>query len=60
MLPYHEEVKQNTIGVARRVSAKLPHYMSLVLTYPMEIEMPFAHHVVKRRGCSYTIKTTKA
>jgi hypothetical protein len=59
MLPHHKGAKQDTIGVAGRVNAKMPHYMSPVLAYLMENEMPFTHHVVERWGCSYTIKNDK-
>jgi hypothetical protein len=51
--PHHEGAKQNTIGVVGGVSAKLPHYINLVLTYPMENEMPFVHHTIKWWGCGY-------
>jgi hypothetical protein len=61
MFPYalllrHKEAKCDTIGGIRGASAKLPHHKGLVLTYPVENEMPFIHHVVKRHGCDYTIK----
>jgi hypothetical protein len=61
MFPYalllrHKEAKCDTIGGIRGTSAKLPHHKGLVLTYPMENETPFIHHVVKRHGCDYTIK----
>jgi len=45
--PYHEGVKQNTIGVIEKTSAKLPHCMGFMLAYLMENEMSFIHHVVK-------------
>jgi hypothetical protein len=47
LLPYHEEAKQDTIGVVRGANVKLPHYTGLVLTYPMENEMPLVHHTIE-------------
>jgi hypothetical protein len=47
LLPHHEGAKRNTIGVTRGTSAKLPHHNNHVLTYSMENETPFVHHVVK-------------
>jgi hypothetical protein len=58
--PHHKGAKQNTIGVARRTNAKLPHCMGLVLIYPMEDNMPFVHHVIERWGCDYTIENDKS
>jgi len=58
--PHYEEAMQITIGVIRKTSAKLSHYTSLVLTYPVENEMPLKHHAIKRWGCNYINKTTKA
>jgi hypothetical protein len=52
----HKEAKRDTIGGIRGASAKLPHHKGLVLTYLMEHETPFIHHVVERHGCDYTIK----
>ncbi len=49
----------NTIRVARRTSAKLPHYTGPTLTSPMESEMPLIHHVVKQWGSSYTNEDDK-
>jgi hypothetical protein len=60
LLPCHEEAKQNTIGVARGISAKLPHCTSLALVYPMENKMPLGHHVVERWGCNYTNEEDKS
>jgi hypothetical protein len=54
MSPRHEEVKQNTIGVAGRTSAKLPHCIGPTLAYPMKNEMPFVHHIVKQCEYNYT------
>ncbi len=53
MLPCHEEAKRDIIGVIGRVNAKLPHYTGLMLTYPMENEMPLEHHIVDWWGCDY-------
>jgi hypothetical protein len=44
MLPRHEGAKQDTIGVTRGTSAKLPHHKDLVPTYLMENKTPFIHH----------------
>jgi hypothetical protein len=60
MSPCHEGAKWNTIGVARGISAKLPHCMGFALTYPMEKEMPFVHHVVKWWGCDCIIEHDKS
>jgi len=45
--PWHEEAKQDTIGVAERTNVKLPHCMGLALTYPMENEMALVHHAIE-------------
>jgi len=58
--PYHEEAKRNTIGVVGGASVKLTHCTGPMLVYPMENEMPFVHHVVKRWGCGYTNDDKKA
>jgi len=55
----HEGAKQNTIGVVGGTHAKLPHCMSHVLVYPMENELSFIHHAIKRWGCDYTNKDNK-
>jgi hypothetical protein len=47
LLPHHEVTKQDTIGVIRRTSAKLPHHKGLALVYPMKNEMSILCHVVK-------------
>jgi len=52
MSPYHEGAKWNTIGVVRGIS--------FALTYPMEKEMPFVHHVVKWWGCDCIIEHDKS
>ncbi len=57
--PHHEEAKRDTIGVTGRASAKLPHYMSVVLVYPMENEMPLVHHPIKQLECGYTNEDIK-
>jgi hypothetical protein len=59
-LPYHEGLKQNTIGVIKGTNAKLPHHRGFALAYPMEDKTPFVHHVVKQHGCSYTIKENES
>jgi hypothetical protein len=46
MLPHHEGAKQDTIGVIKRTNVKLPHHRGLMLSYPMENKMPFAHHAI--------------
>jgi len=57
--PHHEKAKWNTIRVTRGASAKLPHYTSLALVYPMENEMSFVHYIVKQWGCDYSNKDGK-
>jgi hypothetical protein len=47
MLAHHEGAKQDTIGVARRTSAKLPHCTNLSQVYLMENEMSLVHHAIK-------------
>jgi hypothetical protein len=56
MLPYHEKAKRDTIGITRETSAKLPHHLGHVLSYPMENKMPFVYHVAKWEACNCTIK----
>jgi len=46
LLPCHKKVKQNIIGVIRGANAKSAHHKGLVLTYPIENEMPLVYHVV--------------
>jgi hypothetical protein len=58
--PCHKGAKWDTIGVARGANAKLPHYTSLALTYPMKNEMSFVHHVIKWWGCDYIIEDGKS
>jgi hypothetical protein len=48
ILPHHERVKQNTIGVTRRINVKLPHHKGFMLGYPMENVMSFARHAIKQ------------
>jgi hypothetical protein len=57
--PHHEKAKQNTIGVARRINAKLPHCTGFMLTYPMENKMPFIHHTIECWRCGYIIENDK-
>jgi hypothetical protein len=57
--PHHEGAKWNTIEVARRASAKLPHCVGHVLAYLMENEMPHVHHAKKWWGCSCIIEDNK-
>jgi hypothetical protein len=45
--PRHEGAKQDTNGVARSSNAKLSHYTSPMLVYPMENKMSPVHHVVE-------------
>jgi hypothetical protein len=59
LLSQHKKAKQDTIRVVGRASAKLPHYMGHALIYPMENEMSFVHHVIKRWECDYTNKDNK-
>jgi hypothetical protein len=47
LLPCHEEVKRNTIGIIKGTNAKLPHHRGHVPTYPMENKMPLIHHTIK-------------
>jgi hypothetical protein len=58
--PHHKGGKENTIGVTKRASVKLPHCTGLVLAYLMENEMPLVHHTAKRWGCDYTNKDDKS
>jgi hypothetical protein len=57
--PHHERAKQDTIGVARGMSAKLPHCTGHVLVYLMENKILFIHHVVKWWGCDCIIENNK-
>jgi hypothetical protein len=57
--PRRKDAKQDTIGVAKETSAKLPHCMGHALTYPMENEMPFVHHTIEWWGCDYINKDNK-
>jgi hypothetical protein len=59
-LPHHKRVKRDTIGVIRRLSAKLPHHKGLALAYTMENETPLVRHVIKWQGCDYTIEDNKS
>ncbi len=54
--PHHEGAKQDNIGVIGRTSAKLPFHRGLALTYSMENEMTFVHHVIEQQGCGYTME----
>jgi hypothetical protein len=54
---HHEGAKQNTIGVIKGINAKL---RGLALTYPMENETPFIHHIIERQGCDYTIENNES
>jgi hypothetical protein len=56
MSPHHKEAKQDTIGVVRKVSAKLPHCTGLALAYPMENKMSLVHHAIEWWGCDYIDK----
>jgi hypothetical protein len=47
-LPYHEGAKQDTIGVTRRASVRLPHHRGFALIYPMLNETPFLCHVIEQ------------
>jgi hypothetical protein len=58
-LACHEGGKRNTIGVIKKTSVKLPHHKGLVLTYLMENEMSFVHHVMEQQGCDYTIENNE-
>jgi hypothetical protein len=57
--PPFEGAKQDTIGVIEGTNAKLPHHRGLMPTYQMENEIPFVHHVVKRRDVVVQLRTTK-
>jgi hypothetical protein len=59
MSSHHKKAKQQTIGVIRRVNAKVSHYMGPSLIYPMENKMLFVHHVIKQWGCGYKIENIK-
>jgi hypothetical protein len=39
--PFYEGANKDTIGVVGGASAKLPHYTSLAVAYPMENEMSY-------------------
>jgi hypothetical protein len=56
LLPHHEGAKQNTIGVIKRISAKLPLHRGLALIYSMENETTFVHHIIERQGCGYIME----
>ncbi len=60
MFPHHKGAKRDTIGVTKGTSAKLPHYPSLRLAYPMENEMPLIYHLAERWGCSYANEDGKS
>jgi len=45
--PYHEEAKQDAIGVGKGANVKLPHCMGLTLIYRMENEMALIHHAIE-------------
>jgi hypothetical protein len=57
--PFYEGANKDTIGVAGRASAKLPHCTGLAVAYPMENEMSLVHHAIKWWGCSYIIEDDK-
>jgi len=48
MLSHHKKAKQNTIGITRGTSVKLPHYRGLVLAYLMKNETSFIHHAIEQ------------
>jgi hypothetical protein len=50
LLPHHKGAKQNTIGVIRRVIAKLPHHRSFMPSYPMENVATIALGLRSRQG----------
>jgi len=56
LLPLHEEVEQDTIGITRGINAKQPHHKGLVLVYPVENKTPLIHHIGKRYGCGCIIE----
>jgi hypothetical protein len=60
MLSCHEDRKRNTITIAGRISAKLPHCTNHVLTYLMENEMSLVHHIMEQWGYNYTNKDNKS
>jgi hypothetical protein len=43
----YERVKQHTIKVTKKTNVKLPHHRGVGLGYPMENEIPLAHHAIK-------------
>jgi hypothetical protein len=47
MLPHHKKAKQNTIGITKGTSVKLPHHMGHLLAYPMKNETPLIHHTIE-------------
>jgi hypothetical protein len=57
--PRHEKAKQDTIRVIRGASAKLLHYSSPLLVYPMENKMSLVHHIVKWWGYGYADQDDK-
>jgi len=59
MSPCHEGAKWDTIGVAKKTSAKLPHCMGFALICPMETKMPFVDHVVECWRCGCKIEDDK-
>jgi hypothetical protein len=44
---HHEGAKENTIGVTRKINAKLPYCKGHGLTYPMKNEISFGHNVIE-------------
>jgi hypothetical protein len=43
MVPFHKGVEQNTIQITKGANVKQPHHKGLMLTYPVENEMPLVH-----------------
>ncbi len=58
--PFHEGVKQDTIGVTRGVNEKQPHHKNLMLVYQMENKMPLVHHAGEWYGCNCIIENDKS
>ncbi len=57
--PHHERAKWDTIGVAKKTSAKLPHCIGPMVVNPLKKETPLVHHTIKWWGCDYIIEDDK-
>jgi hypothetical protein len=60
MLLLHEGTKRDTIGVTRKVGAKLPYHRGSMSAYLMKNETPFVYHIASDRDVIVQSKKTKA